>query len=331
MFAIATIATAQIKIAANGNVGIGGIIPCWECKLQIQDGTNNISIAPNAGGTNIGAYIPGESTTRLDFWHTVGKWNNVRFKGSSLSSDSTLKTNIIPLTNATNLLQQVKTYSYFFKTDSIYIRSDSIDERKREYGVLAQEIKEFLPELVDTAKGTMFVNYNAFIGILIAGFNEQQKVIEFQQIEMGNQQNEIEILQQVAFVQEQDIIKLKDLQKAFNELQDIVYECCKPKNMSPPLQIEEPLPEGETAILYQNTPNPFTSNTEIVCYLPETTIQATLFIYNLQGAQLKEFFLTQTGMNTIIVNGSELPAGMYLYTLVVNNEIIDTKRMILTK
>jgi hypothetical protein len=39
----------------------------------------------------------------------------------------------------------------------------------------------------------------------------------------------------------------------------------------------------------------------------------------------------QTGLNSIIVNGSELPAGMYLYTLVVDNEIIDTKRMILTK
>jgi len=101
--------------------------------------------------------------------------------------------------------------------------------------------------------------------------------------------------------------------------------------MSPPLQIEEPLPEGETAILYQNTPNPFSSNTEIVCYLPEATTQATLFIYNLQGAQLLNFPITQAGLNTVIIYGSELPAGMYLYTLVVGNVIIDTKRMILTK
>jgi len=39
----------------------------------------------------------------------------------------------------------------------------------------------------------------------------------------------------------------------------------------------------------------------------------------------------QIGLNTITVQASELPAGMYLYTLVVDNEIIDTKRMILTK
>ena len=164
---------------------------------------------------------------------------------------------------------------------------------------------------------TMFVNYNSFIAILIKGFNEQQETIE--------------TLQNIVTAQELDILQLKQLMKAFNELQDIVYECCKPKSMSPPLQIEEPLPEGETAILYQNAPNPFSSNTEISCYLPETTTQAVIYIYNLQGAQLLDFSTTQIGLNTIIVNGSELPAGMYLYTLVVDNEIIDTKRMILTK
>jgi len=52
---------------------------------------------------------------------------------------------------------------------------------------------------------------------------------------------------------------------------------------------------------------------------------------DLQGIELKSYPLAQTGANTIVVNGSELPAGMYLYTLVADNEIIDTKRMILTK
>jgi len=83
----------------------------------------------------------------------------------------------------------------------------------------------------------------------------------------------------------------------------------------------------DVAILYQNAPNPFFSNTEISCYLPETAQQAVIYIYNLQGAELKSYSLTQTGYNSITVNGSELSAGMYLYTLVVDNEIIDTKRM----
>ena len=125
---------------------------------------------------------------------------------------------------------------------------------------------------------------------------------------------------------------MQSLQNAFKELQEIIYTCCeKPKSMSMPIFPEEPLPVGEIAILYQNAPNPFSSNTEISCYLPETNIPATIFIYDLQGAELKSYPITQTGLNSITVYGSELPAGMYLYTLVVDNEIIDTKRMILTK
>lgn len=37
------------------------------------------------------------------------------------------------------------------------------------------------------------------------------------------------------------------------------------------------------------------------------------------------------GTNTVTITASELSAGMYLYALVVDNQIIDTKRMILTK
>jgi len=317
LLAIATMATAQIKIGTSGQVFMGGYATTHpQVLLRMEKNGGIIAIGPNDSGSNIGS-----SLGQIDFWYpsvngNSYKWNHIKSLGHKLASDSTLKTDIAPIVNATTLLKQLKTYSYFLKSDSLF-RSDSLDLRKRDYGILAQEIEEILPELVDTAKGTMFVNYNAFIAILIKGFNEQQVVIE--------------TLQNIVLAQELDILHLKQLKRAFNELQDIVYECCKPKNMSPPLQIEEPLPEGETAILYQNTPNPFSSNTEIVCYLPEATTQATLFIYNLQGAQLLNFPITQAGLNTVIIYGSELPAGMYLYTLVVGNVIIDTKRMILTK
>ena len=73
-------------------------------------------------------------------------------------------------------------------------------------------------------------------------------------------------------------------------MQDILLKCCDNPQGMPMLTLpEDSLPAGETAFLYQNTPNPFTSNTEIQCYLPETTMQATLFIYSLQGAQFRFF------------------------------------------
>jgi len=314
-------AIGQVKVLTEGNVAVGGnSVYNSSCKLQINDGGNNVAIVPDVGGANVGTDV-----WRLDFWHPKRHWNSVGMKDWSLHSDSVAKTDITPIKNATLLLKKIKTYSYFFKSDSIDFKGDSIDLRKRDYGVLAQEIKEVLPELVDSTKGSFLVRYSSFIGILIAGFNEQQALIEQQQTEIG-------ILQNTIAAQELDIIELKTLQEAVKTLQEIVEKCCeKPKGGSSSYILDIPIEPQERAILYQNTPNPFSSNTEITCNLPATTQQAVIYIYNLQGVELKAYPLAQAGLNTITVYASELPAAMYLYTLVVDNEIIDTKRMILTK
>jgi len=348
---IGSATNAQVKILTNGNVGIGTNSVCNDAvKLQINYGSNNIAIAPDYNGANIGTSIE-----RLDFWHHIYKWNKIRIKGYSLSSDSTLKTEIIPLENATNMLKQIKTYSYYFK-------SDCEADRKKEYGVLAQEVEEILPDLIDTAKGTMLVNYNAFFAFLIKGFNEQQTLIEtqqekinqlqalpFQQQEAINQlQTEMRILQDVAFGQGFDIAQLHELRERMEllhhenmELREMILNCCQTADWTRKSNANSIVQDSnkynnkdskiiDEATLYQNTPNPFSSNTEISCYIPKINNNAFIYIYNLQGIELKSFDVKQ-GLNKVTISASELPAGMYLYTLVVDNEIIDTKRMILTK
>jgi hypothetical protein len=77
-------------------------------------------------------------------------------------------------------------------------------------------------------------------------------------------------------------------------------------------------------------PNPFNTTTKIQFYIAEGTMSKSLFIFDLQGNLLKQYSIDGIGYSEIIINGSELPAGMYLYTLIVDREEIDTKRMILT-
>ncbi len=84
------------------------------------------------------------------------------------------------------------------------------------------------------------------------------------------------------------------------------------------------------AILYQNIPNPFTARTEIRFSIPEHMVSASICIFNMQGGMVKQIQVNSR-QSSIIINGSELGAGMYLYSLVADGEIIDTKRMILTK
>lgn len=83
-------------------------------------------------------------------------------------------------------------------------------------------------------------------------------------------------------------------------------------------------------ILYQNNPNPFTENTVIKYTVPEDAGDAWLYVFDMQGAMLKQLRL-DTKTDRIILLGGDLKPGMYLYSLIVNGREIDTKRMILSK
>ena len=83
--------------------------------------------------------------------------------------------------------------------------------------------------------------------------------------------------------------------------------------------------------LFQNTPNPFTENTVIPCTVAETVTTAMLYIYDLNGKQIDQHLVEGRGKTSVTIAGHSLDAGMYLYSLIADGKVIDTKRMILTK
>ena len=84
-------------------------------------------------------------------------------------------------------------------------------------------------------------------------------------------------------------------------------------------------------ILYQNNPNPFTENTTIKCVIPNSVRSALLYIYDMNGHQIDSMTISDRDNVTITIEGSRLDAGMYMYSLVTDGNLVDTKRMILTK
>ncbi|HMG14631.1 MAG TPA: HYR domain-containing protein, partial [Saprospiraceae bacterium] len=86
-----------------------------------------------------------------------------------------------------------------------------------------------------------------------------------------------------------------------------------------------------TAVLYQNEPNPFESNTVIRFFVPENQ-EATLSIYTLDGKILKEMNEVYTkGEHQVSIAKEEFPAsGVYYYQLKTNN-YTDTKKMMYVK
>lgn len=85
------------------------------------------------------------------------------------------------------------------------------------------------------------------------------------------------------------------------------------------------------AVLYQNNPNPFQESTAIKCYVPKEVTNAALYIYDMNGQQKDCKTIAGRGNVSVIIEGHSLKAGMYLYSLITDGSVIDTKRMILTK
>jgi len=94
-------------------------------------------------------------------------------------SDSTIKTNIVPLGGVLTKILQLNSYYYNFKPSFFAgaVNTNTLTAQKQ-IGFIAQEIESVFPELVDTNdKGLKSVNYDAMIPILLEAIKEQQAKI----------------------------------------------------------------------------------------------------------------------------------------------------------
>lgn len=83
--------------------------------------------------------------------------------------------------------------------------------------------------------------------------------------------------------------------------------------------------------LMQNVPNPFNESTRIEFVLDSNQKNARICIYDLTGKELKCYFIKDKNDSYITIKGKELKPGIYIYSLIVDNQIYDTKRMVLTQ
>ena len=82
--------------------------------------------------------------------------------------------------------------------------------------------------------------------------------------------------------------------------------------------------------LYQNTPNPFKEQTVIRFSLANDVQDAAICIFDMAGKTIRKMPVS-SGMESVSIGGYELGEGMFLYSLIVNGQEIDTKRMIISK
>lgn len=84
------------------------------------------------------------------------------------------------------------------------------------------------------------------------------------------------------------------------------------------------------SILYQNIPNPFTGKTTIRFHLVDDIRGADICIFDMQGKLLRTIPVS-SGMDSVLIDSDDLGKGMFLYSLIVNGQEIDTKKMVISK
>jgi hypothetical protein len=192
--------------------------------------------------------------------------------------------------------------------------------RKNHYGFNAQQVKNNIPHLVHYREDSLLsVNYVGLIPFIVEALQNQQEGIIKKQIKLNKDSLRIEKLKK----------RIDDLEA---EIDTIKAHCCsgtteKKSNPTGSLKVNE----APQAKLYQNIPNPFTESTRIEYYLPEATSEARLYIYDMQGYQIENYYLSTFGEGSITIQGGSMQPGMYMYTLIADGREVDTKKMILTR
>lgn len=193
-----------------------------------------------------------------------------------------------------------------------YARMEAEKGRQR-IGLIAQEVEAVIPEVVRTLPdGSKGIMYGDLVGVLVEGIKE---------------------LQDSLALLTRQLVEVEDLRSRIEQLEALLAPSSPQRAVQQTTAIDETSGKdlSDRPGLQQNRPNPFNRSTEIGYRLPQTGGRAFIGIYDLNGHQLKKYDLADESTGTITVWGVDFTPGIYLYSLIVNGQEIDTKRMILSE
>ncbi len=223
--------------------------------------------------------------------------------GAYLPSDRKLKKEIEPLNSALQSILRLKPATYLYNTDAY---SQMNLQKGKRYGFIAEELEEVFPVLVKQSrhpeekddKGNVIkeavdfkaVNYIELIPVLTKAIQEQQQQIDAQQAQ------------------------IEELKAA----------------LANKTGVSDGIGGQSNGFLGQNAPNPFTRNTIISYKLPASTQTAAIGVYDLSGREVKLVPLGTATEGNVTIEADSLHAGMYVYSLIINGQPFETKKMILS-
>lgn len=328
--------TSSIFVAASGNVGMGTESPGAELHVNASDASETEVHIQNTNGTtqsvglrminparewnyqlrNNGNWRIRNVTDGSDALEIDGTNNNITTSGDItangvlLTSDLRLKQDVQPYTEGISVLKQLNPISYKFNGKADF------KTNRTHYSVGAQELKEAAPFLVhdfmfeeENSEGRV-VSQENYLKIDLSGITwTLVNAVKEQQEELEEKDKEIlELKEELSSIKDQ-IEALSNAIENFEE-QDVY------------------LKGGQTPSIGQNIPNPYQSETKIDYFIPEHSTSAKINFYDLSGKLLKEVTLNDHGNGRLNLQALNLPSGTYTYSLIVDQQVFDSKKMI---
>jgi len=231
-------------------------------------------------------------------WDKYTYLNVLTVKDQLVTSDERLKENIRNIDDGRSKILKIQGKKYNFKANE----PDLNGIKKSDYGFIAQEVKEIIPELVSlNPLDSMYsINYIGFVPILTEAINEQQNLIESNKTE------------------------IEKIQKLNSELIELLAR----KNLLDSTNYNR---LTEKPILYKLNPIKYVNDAKIGIYLPNNIDESMVQITDFNGKLIKQIAISERGKIEILILAKTFSPGMYWLTLIADNELIDTKKLIVTK
>lgn len=245
-------------------------------------------------------------------------------------SDQSIKTNVQDLTGSLQKVLSMRGVSYDWNHNvHPELNLDSVAQ----VGFIAQELQQVDNRLTFIADDSLLhVKYEKVVPILAEAIQElNAKVISKDSI--------INALVADNATQQTKITDLNNrLTQLENCLSGILPYLCQLSNSA--IQANTPAAQEEVRknlnvtlsnrnaiVLDQNVPNPFAEQTVINFSIPETVKKAQIHFYDASGRFMNSVEVTERGLGSITVFGSDLSSGVYTYTLVADGQVVATKKM----
>jgi hypothetical protein len=177
-----------ITVRKNGNVGIGTTFP--GARLHVANGALRIGSLEEItdGGSfllDFGATLRPEADGTRSLGNSSKRWNTVYATNGTIStSDRRLKQDVESIAPALDMVMQLNPVSY---------RWNSGVDRRKKFGLVAQEVMNIIPEAVETTEfvqdeetglvtevpaAYFGINYSKLIPFLIKSIQEQEATIQ---------------------------------------------------------------------------------------------------------------------------------------------------------